>query len=61
MSRCYYAEFKKMMRNAAKKRKYLEQFNLRDEGKGYGYSAVLEDGRRVYAIDIEQLYNKIHG
>ena len=61
MSRCYYAEFKKMMRNEAKMRKYLEKFNLRDEGKGYGCSAVLEDGRRVYAFDITELYNKIHG
>lgn len=43
------------------KTRYLEQFNLRNEGEDCGWSAVVEDGRRVYGDTIGELYDTIHG
>lgn len=61
MANEYYKQFKSMTRKASAHRRYLEHFNLRNEGKVCGWSAVVEDGRRVYGDTIEDLYQTIHG
>lgn len=50
-----------MENNTPIARLHLNARGLRYEGPGNGWSAVVEDGRRVYGETILELHNKVFG
>ncbi len=40
---------------------HLQAYGLRNEGKGYGWSAIAEDGRMVFGSTIKELHRKMFG